>query len=167
VGHHHHGGGGGGGHHHHHHHGSGGGLPGGFGGGWGRRPGYYSYFGANWTVAIAFAFVLCAYGLADGIGTYRVYAHGEHAMGVVTHVDDGTTILEVAGHVCAVDGELGHVGGMVPVAFPLGRPDGCVVHRLSAFRWPGGALLLGSLLIAVVVVWRRGAMPAASDKPAS
>jgi hypothetical protein len=167
VGHHHHGGGGG-----HHHHSGGGGGGGWRGGGWGGGggvPGRWGYgpwfFIANWPIAMAFVAVLLGYAAFDGIATYRIYAHGEHGMGVVTRVYDGTTILEVGGQVCAIDGEHGRVGGMLPVSFPPGRPGGCIVRQLSSFKWPAGAALLGFLILAAIWVWRSGALP--NEKPSA
>jgi len=139
VGHHHHHGGG----HHHHPHFRLGGGPGGQ-----QLP--------LTVLAPALAVVLFAYGAVDGFATYRVYVHGQHGMGVVTRVFDGTTILEVEGHVCAINGEYGHVGGMLPVAYPPGRQINCIIRQPSTFRWPLGAILAGSALIAGFVFWRRG-----------
>jgi hypothetical protein len=167
VGHHHHSGGGGGGHHHHHHHhSSGSGISGGFGGGYGGPWRHRHGVGTSWPFLIVLAGLLFVYGAFDTYTTYRVYAHGERGMGVVTRVYDGTTIMEVGGAVCAIDGEHGRVGGMLPVAFPPGRPARCVVHELSSFHWGGGAMLFGALLIGAILALRRDASAPTPPPPA-
>lgn len=120
---------------------------------------------ASWPALVALACVLLLYGLFDGIATYRVYAHGAHGMGVVTRVHDQTTLLQVEGHVCAVSGEQGHVGSMVPVAYPSGRPGSCVVRRMSSFRWPFGTLLAGAAILAGVFFWRRTTLAPKTETP--
>jgi hypothetical protein len=138
-------------HHHGHHHHAGRRL------GLGGPPGQIS---TGWPLVLALAAVLVAYGAFDGIATYRIYFHGEQGMGVVTTLDERTnsTLLSVQGQVCAISGHVGRVGGMLPVAYPPGRPGSCVVRQMSSFRWPAGALIAGLAIIAGIVMWRRGAL---------
>jgi len=116
----------------------------------------------SWALAFGLAAMLFAYGAIDGIATYRRYFHGERGMGVVTHVADGTTVMQINGQVCAVSGELGRIGQMLPVAYPAGFAGDCVVRRPSAFRWPGGALFASIAIWIGVFFFRRSSTAAAA-----
>ncbi len=109
-------------------------------------------------MGLGLAAMLFAYGAIDGIATYRRYFHGERGMGVVTHVADGTTTMQVNGHVCAVSGHYGRVGQMIPVAYPQGMAGSCIVRQVSSFRWPAGAMF-SSLAIAIAIfLFRRSSV---------
>lgn len=86
-------------------------------------------------------------------------------MGVVTTLDARTdsTLIEVEGQVCAISGHYGRVGGMLPVAYPPGRPGNCVVRQMQSFRWPVGAMFAGGAILAGIWFWRRGALAAKSE----
>lgn len=121
----------------------------------------------SWAMALGLAALLFAYGAIDGIATYRRYFHGERGMGVVTHVADGTTTMQVNGHVCAVSGHYGRVGQMIPVAYPPNLAGSCIVRQVSSFRWPAGAMFVSLAIVIGIFLFRRSSASAAATTTTS
>ncbi len=121
----------------------------------------------SWVMALGLAALLFAYGAIDGIATYRRYFHGERGMGVVTHVADGTTTMQVNGHVCAVSGHYGRIGQMIPVGYPPNMPGNCVVREPSSFRWPAGAMFVSLAIATGIFLFRRSSASTAATTTTS
>jgi hypothetical protein len=119
-------------------------------------------------VLLTVSLLLFGLGALDGHATYRRYFHGQQAMAMITRAEHGSTILEVQGHVCAISGDHGRVGQMLPVAYPLGSPGQCILRRPAAFSFAGGMLLISLLLAGFALFrWRMAAAGPATDAPAS
>lgn len=120
----------------------------------------------SWPIPLAAAIVIAAVGLMDGHAVYRRYFHGEQAMAMVTHAERGRTTVEVQGHACAIPGEHGRVGQMLPVAYPHGQPGECIVRRPSTFSFAAGTLVVAALLAGFALFrWRMLAAGPATDPP--
>lgn len=143
-------------HHHSHHHNPARRL------GLGGPPGQIT---SGWPLALALAGVLVAYGGFASFTTYRIYFHGTQAMGVVTTLDAhaSTTRIQVQGSACTVHGHYGRVGGMLPVAFPPGRPGNCIVRQIHSFSWPLGALITGLGILVGAWFMRRSTLAPKGD----